>query len=108
MPTEKVFIVYFAQDAKRPFIEQARNRHVDWVALDEFADGTRPLEAYTPIELIVDDLDATKCDFYICDGTHTMFSAKAVDVLGEAAFKNYREWRALCYSFAESCRSQLF
>jgi hypothetical protein len=90
MLTEKVFIVYFSQDTKRPFIEHQLNRHVDWVALDEFADGTRPLESYKPLELIVDDLDATKCDFYIFDGTHTMFSAKAVEVLGEAAFKNYR------------------
>jgi hypothetical protein len=90
MRTEKVFIVFFSQGTNRPFIEHELNRHVDWVALDEFADGTRPLEAYKPIELIVDDPDATKCDFYICDGTHNMFSTKAVEVLGEAAFKNYR------------------
>jgi hypothetical protein len=90
MRTQKVFIVFFAQDTERPFIEHERNRHVDFVALDEFADGTRPLEAYEPIELIVDDAGATACDFYICDGTHPMFSAKAVEVLGAAAFKNYR------------------
>jgi hypothetical protein len=89
MRTEKVFIVFFSQ-GHRPFIEPALNRHVDWIALDEFADGTRPLEAYKPIELIVDDQDATQCDFYVCDGTHTMFSAKAVEVLGKAAFTNYR------------------
>ncbi len=90
MLTEKVFIVYFSQGVKRPFIENDLNRHINWVELDEFTEGTRPLTDYNPIELSVDDPDATQCDYYVCDGTHNVFSAKAVNSLGDAAFKNYR------------------
>lgn len=88
--TEKVFIVFFSQGVQRPFIETDLNQHIDWVELDEFVAGTRPLDDYNAIELNVDDPDATQCDYYICDGTHNVFSAKAVKILGEAAFKNYR------------------
>jgi hypothetical protein len=88
--TEKVFIVYFSQSTKRPFIENSLNRHINWVEFDEIAEGIRPLADYKPVELIVDDPDATQCDYYICDGTHPVFSARAVSSLGDAAFKHFR------------------
>jgi hypothetical protein len=90
MSTEKVFIVYFSQGVKRPFVENDLNRHVNWVELDEFVEGLRPRTDYYPIELTVDDPVATQFDYYVCDGTHNVFSARAVDRLGTAAFKNYR------------------
>jgi hypothetical protein len=88
--TEKVFIVFFSQDDARPFITTDANEHVDWIALAEGMEGSRPLENYAPIELAVNHPDATQFDFYKCDGRHDVFSERAVCILGDAAFKNYR------------------
>jgi hypothetical protein len=88
--TEKVFIVFFSQSDTRPFIRTDANEHVDWIALAEWMEGTRPSESYEPIELTVDHPDGTQFDFYRCDGRHDVFSERAVRILGFAAFKNYR------------------
>jgi hypothetical protein len=88
--TEKVFIVFFSQDDTRPFITTDSNEHIDWIALVELMEGRRPLENYAPIELAVDRPDATQFDFYKCDGRYNVFSERAVRILGDNAFKNYR------------------
>jgi hypothetical protein len=88
--TEKVFIVFFSQYDTRPFITTDSNEHIDWIALVELMEGNRPLENYAPIELAVDRPDATQFDFYKCDGRHDVFSERAVRILGDNAFKNYR------------------
>jgi hypothetical protein len=87
---EKVFIVYLTSDEMKPHMDYGLNDHIDWVLVSEYLNGTRPIEEYVPIEIKVDHPSATEWDYYACSGSYGLFSAKAVQVLGEQALKNYR------------------
>lgn len=82
----------------RPSIEDDRpviafddpaNESIDWLQLDEIAQGERPVADYQVIHLVVRHPDATLWGFYTVPGGLGLISTEAVEQIGRSAFRLY-------------------
>jgi hypothetical protein len=89
--TSKIFEIRTSLEDNRPEIdfELPENGEINWGLIGEYIGGHRPAQEYLPIKITILDKLATEWDFYFFAAPFGMFSAKAVDVLGEKSFKNY-------------------
>ena len=89
--TTKVFEVRTSLEDNRPEIdfEIPENDEINWGLIGEYIGGIKPAQEYSPIKITILNEFATEWDFYFFAAPFGMFSAKAVDILGEKSFKNY-------------------
>ncbi|MCZ2340646.1 MAG: hypothetical protein LC104_02485 [Bacteroidales bacterium] len=71
------------------FVQVKETNPVDWGLVDDLLHSKVSIEQYTPLNILVEQPEATKYDFYSVPGTLGLVSNRLVDAIGSIAFMNY-------------------
>jgi hypothetical protein len=86
----KVFQIRTSLEESRPNIDfELPENNNNWGLLDEVLRGIRPASDYLAVHITINREKAVEWDFYSCAGTFGLFSQRAINTLGSAAFSDF-------------------
>ena len=86
---QKVYILWSNRDDSLPLFINYRQKDLNWVELEEFMNGTRPIAQYKPFNFIIKKPKKLVCD-YFGGNKQGMVSKRLLDLTN--VFDNYRKF----------------